>query len=51
MVASLVNHGVLNETLVYENCGEMYLIVREVQALSGERSRGDGDSPEFHEEH
>lgn len=26
MVASLVNHGVLNETLVYENCAEMYLL-------------------------
>jgi hypothetical protein len=26
MVASLVNHGVLNEALVYENCGEMYLL-------------------------
>jgi|HubBroStandDraft_6_1064221.scaffolds.fasta_scaffold28204_5 hypothetical protein len=26
MVASLVNHGVLSETLVYENCGEMYLL-------------------------
>src|SRR5665811_236381 len=26
MVASLVKHGALNETLVYENCGEMYLL-------------------------
>src|SRR5271157_5978067 len=26
MVASLVNHGALNETLVYENCAEMYLL-------------------------
>ena len=26
MVASLVNHGVLNEALVYENCAEMYLL-------------------------
>jgi len=26
MVASLVNHGALSESLVYENCGEMYLL-------------------------
>lgn len=26
MVASMVNHGVLNESLVYENCAEMYLL-------------------------
>lgn len=31
MVASLVNHGALNETLVYENCGEMYLVYAKVK--------------------
>ncbi|HEY4900721.1 MAG TPA: hypothetical protein VIH91_07880 [Terriglobales bacterium] len=31
MVASLVKHGVLNETLVYETCGEMYLTYAKVQ--------------------
>ena len=33
MVASLVNHGVLNEALVYENCGEMYLIYAKMKPI------------------
>jgi hypothetical protein len=46
MVASLVNHGALNETLVYENCGEMYLIYAKLRPFLATIREGMG-SPEY----
>ena len=46
MVASLVNHGVLNETLVYENCGEMYLIYAKLKPFLAAIREGMG-SPDY----
>jgi hypothetical protein len=46
MVASLVNHGVLNETLVYENCGEMYLIYAKIKPFLAKFREGMG-SPDY----
>ena len=46
MVASLVNHGALNETLVYENCGEMYLIYAKLKPFLAAIREGMG-SPDY----
>src|SRR5260370_719678 len=46
MVASLVNHGALNETLVYENCGEMYLVYAKLKPFLGTIREGMG-APEY----
>ena len=46
MVASLVNHGVLNETLVYETCGEMYLWYAKMKPFLAGFREGMG-SPEY----
>jgi len=46
MVASLVNHGVLNETLVYETCGEMYLVYAKLRPFVANIREGMG-SPDY----
>ncbi|HVP54469.1 MAG TPA: hypothetical protein VMU45_05675 [Candidatus Eisenbacteria bacterium] len=46
MVASLVNHGALNESLVYENCGELYLLYAKFQPFLAS-FRESMNSPEF----
>ncbi len=46
MVASLVNHGVLNETLVYETCGEMYLVYAKLRPFVATIREGMG-SPDY----
>jgi hypothetical protein len=46
MVASLVNHGALNESLVYENCGEMYLIYAKLKPFLATIREGMG-SPDY----
>jgi hypothetical protein len=42
MVASLVNHGVLNEALVYENCAEMYLLYAKFKPFLADIREGMG---------
>jgi hypothetical protein len=46
MVASLVNHGVLNESLVYENCGEMYLVYAKLKPFLADIRAGMG-APDY----